>query len=455
MKLVCCLLLSTYCVLSYAQPPDTVWTRVYGSDSSDYTYSVQATYDGFIFCGHSDSWGSSQGDYDIWLIKTDEDGDTLWTKRYGESSLEFGWWIEQTSDSGYIIAGVTNSIGAGLSDMWLLKTAVDGETLWTKTYGGSGHEYAKSVKQTADGGYIISGGTDSHTGGTNQVDVYLVKTTASGDTVWTKTYGGPGIDGGLAVNFTSDGGYIIAGEANGSGIYDAYILKTDSLGDSLWAKVYGDAMYDDRAHSIEQTTDGGYILCGYTASINPGNGDDMWLLKTDANGDTLWTKTFGGSHDDIAGCVHQESDGGYTFAGTSDAYGTTYNAAVLIRTDSLGTIEWTKTVGGETSYDGAVCFQILSEGEYIVAGGHMALGGSIDAYLLRLGEAPGITDNTIKPINHYAGQTIFTGPLVLPEGKTCRVYDISGRIVDANKLAPGVYFLEIDGAITQKVIKVR
>jgi hypothetical protein len=190
--------------------------------------------------------------------------------------------VQQTTDGGYIVAGGTSSIGAGNSDVYLIKTDANGNTLWTKTFGGTGDEYAYAVQQTTDGGYIVAGDTNSF--GAGNRDWYLIKTDANGNTLWTKTFGGTAVDYATAVQQTMDGGYIVAGITNsfGAGNADAYLIKADTNGNTLWTKTFGGTDYDT-AYAVRQTADGGYIVAGGTVSFGAGTGD-MYLIKTDASG---------------------------------------------------------------------------------------------------------------------------------------------------------------------------
>ena len=162
-------------VSMFANGPDTLWTLTLGESSEDRGRSVQQTTDGgYIITGYTCSYGA--GSYDVYLIKTDSLGDTLWTRTFGGSASDVGYSVQQTTDGGYIIAGITYSYGAGYADVWLIKTDLLGNTLWTRTYGGSDWDEAYSVQQTTDGGYIIAGYTKSY--GAGDRDVYLVRTSA-------------------------------------------------------------------------------------------------------------------------------------------------------------------------------------------------------------------------------------------------------------------------------------
>ena len=313
-----------------------LWNKTYGGATFDYGFHAQQTADGgFIIIGTTQSYGS--GLDDIYLIKTDLVGDTLWTKAYGGIFNEEGYYAEQTTDGGYILAGYTNSYGAGSTDAYVIKTDNVGDTLWTKTYGGGTFDYATSVLQTTDGGYLITGYTISY--GPGNADMYIIKTDSAGNVLWNKAYGGVQDDftgyGGCAA-LTNDGGYIITGRtlSFGPGITDLYVLKLDSIGDTVWTKNYGGAGIDV-GESIKQTADGGYIITGWTNSFGAG-GYDVYLIKLDGNGDTLFTKVFGGTGNDDGFSVMQSADGGYVIAARTPSFGAGGYDIYLIKTDCEG-----------------------------------------------------------------------------------------------------------------------
>jgi hypothetical protein len=185
-------------------------------------------------------------------------------RTYGGRDYDEGSSVTQTADNGYIIAGRTESFGAGHADVYLVKTDANGDTVWTRTYGGTAYDLGHSVAQTADGGYIITGWTRSF--GAGNYNVWLIKTDASGDTIWTRALGGTGYDYGHSVAQTANGGYVVAGHTNSFGVgRDIWLIKTDPSGDTTWTHTYGGTDYDC-GYSVAQTTDGGYVIVGRTTT---------------------------------------------------------------------------------------------------------------------------------------------------------------------------------------------
>jgi uncharacterized delta-60 repeat protein len=341
------------------------FAKTYTGMGPRYTYSVQQTSDGgYIVAGWT--YVSSSSGYDIFLIKTDANGNIQWAKTYGGASDEYASSVQQTSDGGYIVAGYTGSFGAGGHDIFLIKTDANGNIIWAKTYGGTHYEYAFSVQQTSDGGYIMAGYTGSF--GAGGWDIFLIKTDANGNVQWAKTYGGTYYEFAYSVQQTSDGGYIVAGHRSTSPsfVYDFLLIKTDTNGNLQWAKTYEEASGGDYAYSVQQTSDGGYIVAGYKHYFSAGD-RDIFLIKTDTNGNLQWAKTYGGTSGDYAYSVQQTSDGGYIVAGYTGSFGAGANDIFLIKTDAFGNVQWAKTYWGATN-EYAYSVQQTSDGGYIVAG---------------------------------------------------------------------------------------
>ena len=307
-----------------------VWTETSGGTGSDVGYSVAPTSDGgYIITGVS--WTVFIGTK-VCLLKLDGSGNEVGAGTIGGDGVDIGRSVAQTTDGGYIVAGETDSYGSGERDVYLIKADAGCHELWHKVFGGPYMDVGRSVAQTSDGGYVVLGETD--TSGAGVPVIYLVRTDTSGNKVWAKTFDGGGANHGYSVQPTSDGGFIIAGQTAGGGGGYVYLIKTDADGNKLWAKTLGRGQ-SDIGRSVRQTSDGGYVIAGATLSSGS---LDVYLLRTDANGDTLWTRTYGGPGDDVGYSVQLTSDGGYLITGSTTSYGAGGQDVWLIKTDSQGNI---------------------------------------------------------------------------------------------------------------------
>lgn len=261
-----------------------IWSKILGQKSSDNGYSVQQTFDGgYIITGYTEV---KAGDEDVYLLKTDSSGNEIWSNIIGGADNESGFSCKQTFDGGFIIAGGTHSFGAGSRDVYLIKTDISGNEEWSKTFGGNKIDCGCSVQQTSDHGFIIIGFSTSFS--TGDYEVYIIKTDGTGNQMWSKTFGGEKDDYGISGQQTSDGGFIITGRTNsfGSGIsnYGVYLIKTDNSGNEVWSKTYyGNTLNEYQSGScVQQTSDGGFIIVGLQHyETYPGN---VLLIKTDENG---------------------------------------------------------------------------------------------------------------------------------------------------------------------------
>ena len=447
--------LAAILVPSSSLTAQTTFQRTYGGADPDFGYSVQQTADGgYIIAGWTESSGA--GERDVYLIKTDAHGDTLWTTTYGGADTEYGAVARQTSDGGFIVVGSTRSFGVGQADVYLIRTDADGDTLWTRTFGGTNDDYGYWIEPTADDGCIVVGNTNSF--GSGETDVYLIRTDANGDTLWTRTYGGSDYDYGAAVQPTVDGGYIVVGNTSsfGAGWDDIYLIKTDSSGRALWTKTFG-GTYLDIGYSVQQMADSGYVLSGATGSFGAG-GTDACLVRTDASGDTEWTKTYGGADNEYGFCVQQVADGDFMVTGFTSSFGAGGGDAYLIRTDDSGDTLWTRSFGGD-SFDCGYSVQQTADGGYIIAGETDSYGaGGSDVYLIKtdsLGNVA-VAEPKTNPTrasalslscepNPFRTRTAISLQLTADSPAELAIFDASGRRVRSFSLLSPPSSLTWDG----------
>jgi len=369
------------------------WAISYdGSDLYDSATSVRQTSDGgYVVAGWTQYVGSDE--HDFWVLRLASDGTAMWQKRYDRTDYDYGSSIQQTFDQlgdpdGYIVAGMSSLSSGGPYDFWILKLDEDGNITWQKTYDNNGgDDYVQCIEQTFDqlgdpDGYIVAGKTVTALGGD---DFWVLKLDANGGVVWEKIYGDDGDEYASSIQQTTDGGYIVAGKTTsfGAGDYDFWVLKLDVDGNVTWQKTYGGGERDI-AHSIQETTDSGYIVAGSTKSFGAGD-YDFWVLKLSFNGTVVWEKTYGGGHSDSAKSIQQTSDGGYVIAGdTWFTFGAGSSDFWVLKLDDNGNITWERTYGG-SSFDAASSVQQTSDGGYIVAGDTWSFGVEIgDLWVLKI-----------------------------------------------------------------------
>jgi len=332
-----------------SSPPDwgaaTSWNRTYGGPEDETPHPVFQTSDGgYVVAGSS--WSYDMGDYyDAWLVKTGPTGEVQWTRTFGGVAGDEIRDARQTADGGFVLAGITHSFSPGYhGDFWLIRTDDGGREVWSRNYGGYESDAGLATRQTADGGYVIAGRTESY--GAGGTDAWLVRTDANGNELWSKTFGGLEPDVAYSVLETGDGGFVFTGEtsSSGAGATDVWLIRTDEDGTELWRRTFGGVLVDG-AHCVQQTADLGYILAGGTMSQGAGSLDG-WLIKTDANGNEQWNRTFGGADLDLLFFVEQTPDGGYAASGTTYSAGAGGGDVWLVRTDGEGNEIWSRTFGG-------------------------------------------------------------------------------------------------------------
>ncbi len=449
------------------------WIKTYGSSGFDTGREVRQTSDrGYIIAGTTTSFGADSGN--IYLIRTNYLGELLWTKNYGGDLKNRGAGVRQTADGGYVVLGMTRLLGSPWydSDIYLIKTNASGETLWTKTYGDTENiEYGISIDKTVDSGYIIIGVI---TPTTAKQAIYLIKTNSQGDTIWSRKYKSRQInDGARSGQQTTDGGYIITGYSMiALNFPNVYLIKTDSQGDTLWTKTYGGFGQPGWGECVQQTTDGGYIIAGCAGFFSPADTSaDVWLIKTDPRGDTLWTKKYGGNWREVGYSVHQTFDGGYIVCGETYSFGAGESDVYLIRANNWGDTLWTRTYGGQYEEKGYSVRQTSDSG--IVTCGHTySFGaGNNDVYVIKT-DANGIVEIKENIYQTRSKKELKVSPNPFVSYTTVSgqnqggfwVYDISGRMVGWYKgnrigrdLTPGIYFIcrEKREMTPQRIVKVR
>jgi hypothetical protein len=335
--------------LMASAPP---WVKTYGGIDHDWAECIQQTSDGgYIVAGTT--WSFGTGWDDIWILKLDSAGNIEWQRTYGGKGRDEGECIQQTSEGGYIVAGTTESFGEGCSDIWILKLNSEGFIEWQRTYGGNGlkYDHAECIQQTNDGGYIVAGdtGTLSNIWGYYDVyyDIWILKLNSEGFIEWQRTYGGNHSDGPRSIQQTSDGGYIVAGEtwSFGAGCYDFWILKLDPAGNIQWQRTYG-GNWCEETPSIQQTSDKGYIVTGSTNHPCGWWCRDILILKLNPVGDIEWQRTYGTYEErDIApdmegaSSIQETSDGGYIIAGFTDYFGAGNYDFLVLKLNPYGDID--------------------------------------------------------------------------------------------------------------------
>jgi len=319
-----------------------VWQKCLGGSQDDEAYSVQQTADGgYVVAGYTKSndgdVSGNHGESDCWVVKLDTSGNMVWQRSLGGSSKEEAYSVQQTTDGGYVVGGLANSNDGdvsgnhGSSDCWVVKLAPSGNLVWQKSLGGSSWDSANGIQQTADGGYMVAGGTASNdydvSGNHGESDFWVAKLDPSGNLIWQRCLGGSRTDNAMSIQQAADGGYVVAGYTNSDngnvsgfhGSWDYWVVKLDPSGNLVWQKCLGGSGFD-RAWSIQPAVDGGYVVAG-PAKSNDGNVSgnhgsfDYWVLKLDPSGDLAWQKCLGGTDGDLAQSIQQTADGEYVVAG--------------------------------------------------------------------------------------------------------------------------------------------
>ncbi len=391
-KLTICLLAAIVLATSLqAQTPDTLWSRLYGDrpgwDGYDMLYGATRTYDGgFAMNGYSTTNGDTiKGDQ--WVVKINADGDTLWTATFGNfDRRDYGRDIIETYDHNLVICG--HGRIANTSEPYrirLFKADSLGNEIWGKDYVGANGFSTEAIVETADSGFAIVGWTDDK-------DVFLFRADSLGDSLWSQTYGGPGDDVGYDLCEMDDGGFMLVGmtESYGLGSYDIYVIRTDSNGDTLWTHTFGTASYDE-GRAIAPTHDGNYMIAGSVVNTNA----DVFLVKIQPDGDTLWTKSVGqDAANDAAYGISTCQDNGFLIAGRNYNAVNYYNDMYVLKIDANGDSLWSYSHVNNIHDEGHVALEVPDVGIYLFGTRAASSSGSYrDYWAVALDFPVGIADD--------------------------------------------------------------
>ena len=431
------------------------WARTYGGSWQDGGQCVTKTADGgFVLTGFNSSVNSSHSK-DVLLMKTNASGDEVWSRYYGGPMDDIGRCVRQTADGGYIITGMTE-VSPQVFDPFLIRTDSSGNFLWQRSYDFGDDDRGHAVWQTADGGFILAGQAWVGSVTFGSYDMYVVKTDATGNVEWQRTYeyddtASPGADVALSIQQLSDKGYIIGGFTQSS-VWASFLVRTDSLGQSLWSRTYNDGSVNE-CYAVQTTRDGGFVLTGGLVSYVTDT--DVFLIKTDSAGNPIWQKIYGGENADDGESVRELSDGGFAIAGMTASYGAGMWDVYVLRTNASGDTLWTRSFGGDSDDRGYSVDQ-ADDGSIVLAGWSWSLGQGLgDAYVIKLNDTPlnanadknrpnsaGLCQNFPNPFNPTTTirfQVAQAGPVTL------KVYNVLGQevasLLDA-VMKPGEYSVE-------------
>ncbi|OFY86210.1 MAG: hypothetical protein A3F72_07085 [Bacteroidetes bacterium RIFCSPLOWO2_12_FULL_35_15] len=392
-----------------------IWTKTYGGSKPDVPNGMLETADGNYFVvGYKTSAG---GEIDNYLLKLKPNGDTLFTKVFGGYGNEEAKEIVATADGNYVIVGASNSVNYADNNFELIKIDPFGNVIWTKYYGGPNYEAARSVKLCSDGGFILAGKTKLTT--TSNASIFLVKTNSSGDTLWSKTYGGPNSYEAKSILANADGTYTFcADDSSYTNDSDVLVMNVSATGFINWTKSFG-GTDKDICKMINPTFDGGYIVAAISRSfgwINP----DMWLLKLDASGNTQWTSHFGGQYHEHCYAARQTADGGYIAAGQSRSYSVNIQM-MLVKLDSLGKIN---PLGNEEFASKNMILNVYPN----------PTDGVVNIDLSEYSNSP-----TIIKVNNSLGQVLYSEVIDQMSGT-------KNKVIDLKYEQPGIYFVTVQSA---------
>ncbi|MDB4534247.1 T9SS type A sorting domain-containing protein [Vicingaceae bacterium] len=366
-------------VFGFSQTDTITHLHTFGGNNNDNAEEIEATTDGgYIVVGSTSS--NSSGNTDIYLLKVDSLCEYEWSIALGGTNNDWGYSVKQTYDKGYIIAASSNSYGNGGYDAVLMKRDSLGNYEWKRSYGGQDWDFAYSVVQTFDSGYVFCGETYNNTNGYS--DVYIVKTDPLGDTLWTQTIGGSLVDKGNSVIETSDSNIVVAGLKNTvNDSTQAYIIKLNKNGVLLWDSIYGGARYDV-ANAVIETNNGEYVTTGSSTSFISQGNLDFYLVRVNNNGNLIWSNFFGNSEGEEAYDLYEDINGGIINVGYTESAGGGLKDAQLFYITSAGTWGGISPTYGAEMDEIIKSFTIGVNGNFMMAGSTNTYGNGLDDMFL-------------------------------------------------------------------------
>ncbi len=360
-----------------------------GGTKDDGGNSIVQTKDGgYAMTGYTQSFGA--GDSDVYIAKLDYQGNLQWTKTIGGKGNDIGESIIQTKEGGYTVAGITNSFGAGGNDMYIVRLDSMGNVKWTRTIGGTGDDKAYSIVPSRDGGYIIAGCTNSS--GAGKYDMYVVKLDSVGNLKWTKTYGGTNNDNAISMVQNNNGGVTIVGNTDSYGGGGPYVVMIDSVGNLKWANSFYEANYSCVGNSIVQANDGGFAVIGQSQSI----GSSAFIIKTDTAGNKEWVTRFTipGQVFNDPYSITQTRDFGYALTVVCAGWNSYVNLPAIFKTDSSGNAKWYNYFNRNIYFELGNSIVATQDGGFAAVGQIDSSGsGGNDLYFLKYDS----TTNTCNP----------------------------------------------------------
>jgi len=372
-----CMMIGVAC--NRKDSPVVKWDHTFGGAKDEEAKAIIATADGGLaFCGWTAS--SDSGKNDAWIVRLNKEGQRLWEKTYGDSAADEATALAELKSGGFIVSGAKTINGK--ADAWLLRLDDRGELLWEKNYGGKEFDKAESFVVTVDGDFVVCGGTRSQ--GAGLLDAWIFRVDSTGNLLWEKTFGGEKFDRINSIITMPEGGFAVCGQtsSSGAGSVDFWLMRLDSQGQVLWEKTFGGAK-PDWGEKVIRTTDGGFAFCGETQSQGAGEWD-VWVLRLNNTGEILWDKIFGGAKNDWANAIVQTSDGGFLLCGITASKGLDEDEAWVLRLDAEGNLLWDKPMGG-AQHENTYAITATSAGEYVFAGATSSKGaGGKDGWVIKL-----------------------------------------------------------------------